>query len=745
MAFDRPLAGVRVVDAVRGPLAVTTRYLAELGARVDRIVRDSAAEGLSDRVANLGKTQHGFDHHDPAGRALLATADIVVEDVGLDLPPAHPAQVAVHLSPFGRGNDFSDWQASDAVLHALTGELARSGIRGRPPLLPPGQLAWQCAAVQAAFVALQAYFFALRTGCGDRIDFAALDGAMQALDPGFGIGGSAAMGRPAHLLSRDRPAMGFQYPILPCADGHVRLCLLAARQWQGMFRWMGEPAAFADPSFNKTAERYKSPDLLAAIAAFFANETRAALEAGAIAHGVPLSGLATLAEAPTLPHFVARAAFRSETVEGANIFLPNGCIVVDGERMTPEAAPIVDRVPAANEIRARPFEGLKVLDLGVIVVGAETGRLLADQGADVVKVESSTFPDGNRQSYLPYGLSVSFAAGHRNKRGLGLDLRHPEGKALFLRLAEQADIVLSNFKPGTMESLGLGRDVLAAANPRLISVESSAFGDTGPWSKRMGYGPLVRAATGLTDAWRYPDDAEGYSDSITIYPDHVAGRIGALAAVALLVRRERTGRGGHASIAQAEVMLAHFGREIALAAAGRCTETEHSGVYRCGGDDDWCVVTERHERDAAGISSVCGDATLADWLLHNDADAAMRRLQAAGVPAARLLRVGELPTFDYHQQRKVFRTEHHPFLMEAITSEARQAHDLHGRPPPMRPAPLMSEHTDQVLSTWIALDDSTLDRLVEAKAIERADDAERIIIEKVLASSPGSNNAHIHQ
>ncbi|PWS21651.1 acyl-CoA hydratase, partial [Enterococcus faecium] len=82
---------------------------------------------------------------------------------GLQLRASQPAQVIVSVSPFGQGNSLSGWQASDAVLHALSGELSRSGIRGREPLLPPGQLAWQCAAVQAAFLALQSYFLALRT------------------------------------------------------------------------------------------------------------------------------------------------------------------------------------------------------------------------------------------------------------------------------------------------------------------------------------------------------------------------------------------------------------------------------------------------------------------------------------------------------------------------------------------------------------------------------------------------------
>ncbi len=737
MPVDRPLSGVRVVDAVHGPLAMTTRYLAELGARVDRIVGEVRLDPLVERVVSLGKTVHTFDHHASDAAPLLAAADIIVEDCGLEPTGGNPAQVVVSISPFGRGNSLSDWQMSDAVLHALSGELSRSGIRGREPLLPPGELAVQCAAAQAAFVAVQAYYLALRTGAGDRVDFAALDGAVQALDPGFGIGGSATLGRPAHLLSRDRPVKGYQYPILPCADGHVRLCLLAARQWQGMFRWMGEPQEFADPSFAKTAVRYKSPDLLPAIARFFADKTRAQLEAEAIAHGVPLSGLSTLAEVPILPHFVERATFRTERIGEDDVPLPDGCLVIDGERMTPRPAPASPAPPppaSAGELVSRPFEGVRVLDLGVIVVGAETGRLLADQGADVVKVESRSFPDGNRQSYLPYGLSASFAAGHRNKRGLGLDLRTPEGKALFLRLVEQADIVLSNFKPGTMESLGLGQDALTAINPRLISIESSAFGDAGPWSKRMGYGPLVRAATGLTTAWRYPDDPESFSDSITIYPDHVAARIGAIAAVALLIRREWTGRGGHASVAQAEVMLAQLGREIGLAVQGRAANAPCSSLYRCHGDDEWIVVTQRDAADVAAIASVCRGVPVDKWAASLAPDEAARQLQAARVPAARMLRVGDLPTSDYFAERDLLRHEYHPRLPGPVTAEARQ---YRGQvpDPESRPAPLIGEHSDEILRDWLNLDAEAIERLVEAGAVERESPEERSAIDAFLAET----------
>ena len=144
---------------------------------------------------------------------------------------------------------------------------------------------------------------------GDHIDFSALDGAVQALDPGFGIAGSATLGKPAHLLSRDRPARGFQYPIIACADGHVRICLLAKRQWQGMFRWMGEPAAFAGPEFEKTAFRYKSLELIPAISAFFAGRLRADLEREGQQYGVPISAVLTFEECVSSDHMREREAF----------------------------------------------------------------------------------------------------------------------------------------------------------------------------------------------------------------------------------------------------------------------------------------------------------------------------------------------------------------------------------------------------------------------------------------------------
>ena len=764
---DPPLAGIQVIDCVQGPLAPLTRYLANLGATVTRLSPLAAGCDLDDAAAHVGKVRMDMSPDMPAAQPLLRAAHIIVGNAGLDfaaLRRERPELVTMAVSDFGLGNSYSDWQASDAVLHALSGELCRSGIRGRAPLLPPHGLAYQCAAAQAAYALTVSLFHALRTGKGAHLDFSALEGAVQALDPGYGVGGSATLGRPAKLLSRDRPVRGMQYPILRCADGYVRICLLAPRQWQGMFRWMGEPEEFADPAFLKTAVRYKSPTLLPAIGAFFADKTRQQIEDEGQKHGVPVGAMSTLGEAIQAPHFIERQAFQSLPLDdGRTAKVPASAFIVDGGRVETAGLDQPPAFPAATEgAMGRIFEGLRVIDLGVIVVGAETARLLGDQGADVIKIESRAFPDGNRQSYLPYEFSVSFAAGHRNKRSLGLDLKDPRGRQIFLDLVSKADIVMSNFKPGTMASLGLDEETLSAVNDRLITVASSAFGSTGPWSKRMGYGPLVRAVTGLSERWRYADDGEGFSDSLTIYPDHVAARLGAMAAVALLIRRLRSDKGGHVDIAQSEVMFAQFAGDVAKASlnlpVGEAPDRPW-GVYRTRGEDDWCVVTVRNDRDWAALAPLIGlagdealrtragriahadriEPVLAEWMQGQEAADAMQLLQQAVVPAGMMLRVPELPGFGFYRERDFYRAETHAYLDEEVINEVRHVASADIPAAVTGPAPLVGEQTEEVMADWLDLPQEKLRGLIEEKVLQPVDPAVYQLIEETLAKRAEAN------
>ncbi|SHN17369.1 CaiB/BaiF CoA-transferase family protein [Cryptosporangium aurantiacum] len=767
--LDLPLDGVRVVDLTIGPLAAIGRHLVEWGAEVIRVEKPGGAddrrsgrsiEGVSlDFVAaNLGKKAIELDLGGDAGdwdafEELLAGTDILLESSApLDvdaLHRRHPGLVILSVSPFGRSGSYSNWQATGPVFHALSGELSRSGIPGRPPLLPPGNLPYDCAVPQAVYVTLLAYLERLRTGVGDHLDFAVLDGAVHALDPGYGIAGSATAGVPASKLPRGRPDARHQYPIIPCADGFVRLCILSPRQWRGMFAWMGSPEEFADPSFDRLDIRFKSPTLIPAITRFFADQKRADLEEAGQRHGVPTTAVLDLREALESEQIQARRAFTTvDLAPGIAAPFPDGVLEFDGYRAGIRGpAPLPDHrlpgsrppVPAddpSGDPSGRPLAGLRVLDLGVIVVGAEQSRLLADQGADVIKVENDAFRDGSRQTRDGSVMSVTFAAGHRNKRSLGLDLRSEAGRELFLRLAAETDVVLTNFRPGTLESLGLGYDVLKAANPGVIVVDSSAFGSTGPASRRLGYGPLVRASAGLTRQWRYPDDEAGYSDAITVYPDHVAARIGVAGVLALLVRRRRTGAGGTISISQTEVMLGHMASKIAedsLTRAGHVLDGPETpdapwGVFPAAGDDEWCVVTVRSDGDRRALCRVIGHddsaadqglvAALTEWLAARTAADAMETLQNAGVPAAAMLRVSELPSFPYYIERNFFRTTGHPAVRQPFHLENAPVRSERLPDPDERPAPLLGEHTRQIAAERLGLTDAEIDTLLTAGVLQ---------------------------
>ncbi|MET0987294.1 MAG: CoA transferase [Steroidobacteraceae bacterium] len=585
---------------------------------------------------------------------------------------------------------------------------------------------------------------------------------MQSLDPGFGMGGSATGGVRASELPRARQESPEMYPIVPCADGFVRICVLAPRQWQGMFNWMGKPEEFADPKYNNLFARFASPTLRPAIARLFADKTRTVLEEEGQRHGVPTAALLSLEEAVASEHFRERGVFSQVPIApGVDVTLPNGVYVIDGVRTTaratlPAAEPADARFASSAQSSTltentggRPLAGLRVLDFGVIVVGAEQGRLLADYGAEVIKVENTAFPDGARQT-MERGAKISagFVSGNRNKKSLGLNLRSERGRELLLQLARQSDIVLSNFKPGTLESLGLGNDVLLAANPRLILVDSSAFGSTGPWSTRMGYGPLVRASVGLSSLWRYADDPSAFHDRTTIYPDHVAARVGVAGILALLARRLRTGRGGTLSVAQAEVVLDHLAPQIAaaeLARSGIAIEGSAQpapwGVFPCAGEDEWCAVTVRDDADwqrlcraierpdlAADASLATTpqrvtqrarvDAALTDWLRERTPVEAMETLQSAGIPAGAMLRSWELLDFAPCRERRTFSTMQQNHMPEPLHVESRSVLAEHFADPVFNSAPLLGEHTREIARDLLGLSAADTEQLIAAGVFE---------------------------
>jgi crotonobetainyl-CoA:carnitine CoA-transferase CaiB-like acyl-CoA transferase len=787
-----PLRDIRVVDFTDGTAAFAGRFLADLGADVILV---EPPEGVASRRAQPRHDGHGLrfatahankrgvvvDVTTADGRARLLAltdeADIFLEsqpigrleELGIGpqvLRDRNPNLVVASVTDFGQTGPYRDYKSSEAVFVALSSLLTRSGAPGREPLVPPGELATQTAAVDIAYAALLAYYRAVRGGGGDYLDCSIFDLVVQDLDPGFGMAGTATMGQPLVNLPPGRPDVRMMYPILPCADGHVRMFIASPKHWRALFSWMGEPEQLSDPALENILGRFMNwAKIRPVLVDFFANKTRSEIVSRASELGIAVGPLNTAEEILSSDHVRERKSFvMAEIAPGTKAAIPNGYVEFDSERAgfryrAPRLGEHTDEVlsgwsaapsPERADVPARPLTGVRVLDLGVIVVGAETGRQLADQGADVIKVENREFPDGARQTDAPGKVGYSFALGNRNKRSMGINLRSDGGRRLFGKLVAESDVVLTNFKPGTLESLGLGYGALKAINPRVILVESSALGSTGPWAKRMGYGPLVRATVGLTTLWRHPDAPDGFGDDQTVYPDHAAARAGAAAVVAALVEREHTGTGRRIGLAQMETVFSQLATDYVreslqpgtLVAKGNVGEFDApSGLFACDGEDAYCAVTVDGDADFAILAKVIGrpelatnakyataadrvahraelDAVLQEWITPLTPREAQERLQAGGVAAGAAIHVKDLLTDPHlaarHQLGELIQPGHdHP--LEVLQGPA--LFDVIPQPL-LGPASEMAADTRTILREILALSDNEIDDLGTAGVLE---------------------------
>ena len=207
-----------------------------------------------------------------------------------------------------------------------------------------------------------------------------------------------------------------------------------------------------------------------------------------------------------------------------------------------------------NAVSTAPLAGVRVLDLSQVIAGPLCGRVLADLGADVIKIES---PDGDRtREVLPLVNEQSLYFTHANagKRGVGVDLRTADGAALVARLAEHADVFIENFRPGVLARRGLGVDDLLARNPKLVYCSISGWGQDGPWANRQAYAPLIHAEAGRIELAARLRNAPPQQE-IHVHGDINAAMSAASAVLAALFQAERTGRGQHLDVSLAEALL----------------------------------------------------------------------------------------------------------------------------------------------------------------------------------------------
>ncbi|HEV8614513.1 MAG TPA: CoA transferase [Methylomirabilota bacterium] len=319
------------------------------------------------------------------------------------------------------------------------------------------------------------------------------------------------------------------------------------------------------------------------------------------------------------------------------------------------------------------LEHLTVLDLATFVAAPFCCTLLGEFGADVIKVEQPGRGDDLRRLGTPArdGLSLWWLAESRNKKSITCNLRMPDGQALVKRLTATTDVLAENFRPGTMERWGLGWDDLRPENPGLVMVRISAFGQTGPYRERPGFGRIAAAVSGVSFVSGYPDRPPVSPGTPTV-PDYLAGTLGALGALVALQHRQRTGEGQVVDVALYEPMLRMLDEMIPVyGALGRVRERIGSGTeyvvphnHYQAADGGWIAIACTNDRmfarlvtDAMGQPQLVAefatmqerirrrdelDAIVQDWVGRADARTVLALLDTAEVPCGRVNSVRDL-------------------------------------------------------------------------------------------------------
>lgn len=678
---------------------------------------------------NTNKRSLVLDLASEAGRStffrLAERADLVVESFrpgtldrlglgGEALARANPALSLVSLSNFGDSGPYRDWALSELVSYALAGPMYPSGLPGREPLASTENATLAYAGLAVAAAALAAVFATRRDGRGHRISLSIAEtflagGERQPLPYFYNGEIPRRIGDPL----RAQFLMGGY----ACGDGYVAVQGIGRGDswWPRVFRMMGMPELSADPRFaNAAAIARNKADFDAVWSDWLLRHTRREIFDAAAKARFPIAPVYTAKDMFEDPHFAARATFEEiEHPAAGRIRMPtkpfrlhdarwlpdrpapllgqHGAEVeaelagnASGEptRANPRNPAVVAASPVAAVGRVLPLAGIRVLELAEGWAGPMTGMWLGDLGAEVIKLEAvqrfdhargpvdvppslASFYPRREPGERPYDVNSGYVQANRNKLGMTLDLSRPKGVELFKRLVAGADVVVTNMVTGVPEKMGIGWDVLSRVQPRLVMLCCSGFGLSGPYAERVTMGGAMDGIAGFGALRHYPDrgpDTVNYSTRT----DVVTGMTNALAILAALERRARTGRGQLVEVSGVEASLHHIPEALMeWALAGRVRTAlgnDHpqmapQGVYRCRGEDRWLALSIYSQPQWRALCRAMGadewaehpgfddvakrrarraeiEQRIGAWTIHEDPIVLMQRLQALGVPAA---------------------------------------------------------------------------------------------------------------
>jgi crotonobetainyl-CoA:carnitine CoA-transferase CaiB-like acyl-CoA transferase len=562
------------------------------------------------------------------------------------LPPVPQACCKVVTSTFGTTGPYAGFRGGPMAEWAAGGYLGITGDPDREPLIGPENLCAYVCGYAAALAAEAALRQAQRTGAGVTVDISTMETMLSLHQSTF-----SRLAAGWVRTRTGRFAEVYPLTVRPCQDGHISLGVVTDEEFDRLTIAFGLPDLAADPRFaNRQARMRHVAELDAALDRYLGTHTAA--EAVAALQGYAVAAAKVVRPDEVLDNIQLGA--RGYWARAAEATMPGN----------PVSAPVrfaecvdVKRKPdwplPARRPQSLPLSGITVLDFTAYWAGPSATRFLADLGAEVIWLERP----GSREDFDPVPddpqavqLFLYHQKMNRHKRSVVVDLDTPVGREAARRLAQTADVVVENYRPGVAARCGLDPVELCGRDPRLVYVSLSGYGSGGPWGDWRSFGPNLEAASSMLAR-------TGYSAGEPMrlghaLPDGVGGLAGALAVLRGLRERDETGRGGWFDLSQLEVYTAICGEDIAAASTGtefprignrsRTAEVVQ-GVFPCKGEDQWIALRLSCEADRekfAGISGLDPLGPLESWepaigrftCEHNKRELA-KMLQEAGIEA----------------------------------------------------------------------------------------------------------------
>jgi crotonobetainyl-CoA:carnitine CoA-transferase CaiB-like acyl-CoA transferase len=786
------LSGFRALDLTDARGAACGLLLAALGVEVLKVEPTGGDADRADLLRwfafNRGKRSATLDVRTDVDRfkALVARADFMLESfepgflvgLGLDytsLREINPRIVMTSITHFGQCGPWSRYKGSDLVDSALSAVLENTGEPDRAPVNEAPESTYFFGGVAAALGSVIAHYDRQRTGVGQHVDLAlheatATKQGMLQLIWEFD----------RRLVKRSAPRV--QYGRTPtrsiwrCKDGYLRWMLQGGPGGLGQNRaisdWLDDdslPNPFREASGTVLDMTAISPQDVAtyeaAIGELFLRHTTTELRDAGSRRGIRAAVILDAHEVLETPHFEARSLWAQLAFPGVaepvrcpkHFFLSsetNNYLEAPAPALGQNNATILSEMTIAAPVpltttpdRALALAGVKVLDFGWELVGAYTTRPLAVHGATVVRVESTLRPDGIRTNkHIARSVSTNpddkpwFAYVNNSKLSFQIDLKHPRAREIIERMVAWADVVNSNFRPGTMAGLGLDYTSLRQLNPRIIVLESSILGQTGPLAGEAGYDAAGSAWSGRLSLQGWPD-REPVTPTSAAYGDEVQPLVNACAIVAALEYRERTGCGQYLESSMAEILAQQIApalldwevnHRVQVRDGNRhATATPH-GVFPCLGDDRWCALAVFTEDEWRSLCQVTGhldwlqnerfgtlharkahedelEAQLASWTRVHSAEDVMGLLQSVGIAAGVVETAQDVMDTDPQLRAREWHVSvKHPVL--GPMGHPVPPYKLSRTPAQVRPAPMMGEHNFMVCTELLGM---SIDEFIE--------------------------------